>query len=111
MFQYKPFLERTSDTQYRDLLTRIRDHGEEVDTQQEHPAKKWIGYLMHFPLVNGFPLITERDLVAEPSQFKSAIAELCAFLNGAQTLNDMRNFGCGWWARWVTAEKCAKRGL
>lgn len=111
MFQYRPFSERTPDTQYRDLLARIRDCGEEVDTQQEYPAKKWIGYLMRFPIANGFPIITERDLMAEPSQFKSAIAELCAFLNGAQTLDEMKEFGCGWWVRWVTAEKCRKRGL
>lgn len=111
MVKYKPFSERTPDTQYRDLLSLIRDRGEEVDTQQEHPAKKWIGYPMRFPLTNGFPLITERDLVAAPSQFRSAVAELCAFLNGAQTLEEMKRFGCGWWAQWVTEEKCAKRGL
>ncbi len=111
MVPYKLFSERVPDTQYRELLTKIRDHGEEVDTQQEHPAKKWVGYQMRFPLANGFPLITERDLVAEPSQFRFAVAELCAFLNGAQTLEEMKRFGCGWWAQWVTEEKCAKRGL
>lgn len=111
MVTYRPFSERTPDTQYRDLIARIINHGEEVDTQQEHPAKKWIGYQMRFPIANGFPLITERDLVAAPSQFRSAIAELCAFLNGARTLDEMKRFGCGWWAQWVTPDKCAKRGL
>ncbi|MBI2623969.1 thymidylate synthase [Candidatus Parcubacteria bacterium] len=111
MIPYLPYEKRTPDTQYRQLLTLIRDAGEEVETQQEHPARKWIGYLMRFPISNGFPLITERNLVAPPSQFRSAIAELCAFLNGAQTLDEMRGFGCGWWAQWVTPDKCAKRGL
>lgn len=111
MLEYKPFEKRTPDTQYRDLLALIREKGEEVDTQQEHPARKWIGYLLRFPIANGFPLVTERDLISEPSQFRFAIAELCAFLNGAQTLEEMKRFGCGWWARWVTPEKCAKRGL
>lgn len=111
MFQYRPFSERTPDTQYRNLLAVIRDSGEDVDTQQEHPARKRIGHLLRFPLANGFPLITERDLVADPSQFSMAIGELCAFLNGAQTLEEMKDFGCGWWARWVTEKKCAKRGL
>lgn len=111
---YHPFAERTPDRQYRDLLTLIGDGGEEVDTQQEAAAKKWIGQLLRFPLANGFPIITERDLVDSGdsrSQFEMAIAELCAFLNGAQTLTEMKRFGCGWWARWVTPEKCAKRGL
>jgi len=111
MTYYKPFEERIPDTQYRQLLKQIRDYGEEVDTQQEHPAKKWVGYLMRFPIANGFPLVTERDLVAEPSQFRFAVAELCAFLNGAQMLEEMKQFGCGWWSRWATPEKCAKRGL
>ena len=111
MVRYKPFADRTPDTQYQNLLSLIRDRGEEVDTQQEYPAKKWIGYPMRFPLENGFPLVTERDLIAPPSQFRSAVAELCAFLNGAETLEEMQRFGCGWWAQWVTAEKCSKRGL
>ena len=111
---YKHFSERKPDTQYRSLLKLIQNDGEEVDTQQEEAAKKWIGYQFRFPIDNGFPLITERDLLApgdSRSQFKMAIAELCAFLNGAQTLNEMKQFGCGWWAKWVTPEKCAKRGL
>ena len=111
MSSYRALSDRTPDRQYRSLLEKIRDDGEEIDTQQEEAAKKWIGYLFRFPLENGFPIITERDLVSEPSQFKMAIGELCAFLNGAQTLDEMKKFGCGWWARWVTEEKCAKRGL
>ena len=111
MIEYKPFEERTPDTQYRELLRTIKEKGEEVDTQMDHPAYKWIGSLLRFPLENGFPIITERDLVSEPSQFKMAIAELVAFLNGAQTLEEMKKFGVGWWKSWVTEEKCAKRGL
>src|SRR3989344_1032603 len=111
MIEYRPFEERTPDTQYRELLRTIKEKGEEGDTQMDHPAYKWIGSLLRFPLENGFPVITERDLVSEPSQFKMAIAELVAFLNGAQTLDEMKKFGVGWWKAWVTEEKCAKRGL
>ena len=111
MIDYVPFEKRAPDTQYRELLQTIKEHGEEVDTQMEFPAYKWIGSLLRFPLENGFPIITERDLVSEPSQFKMAIAELVAFLNGAQTLEEMKKFGVGWWKSWVTEEKCAKRGL
>lgn len=111
MIDYYPFGLRTEDTQYRTLLMQISVYGDEVDTQQEYPARRRLGHLMRFGLRNGFPIITERDLVSEPSQFKFAIAELCAFLNGARHLSEMKKFGCGWWARWVTAEKCKKRGL
>ena len=116
MINYRRFEERSPDRQYRTLLAKIKDEGELVQTQQEEPALEFIGQLFNFSLENGFPIVTERDLVApDPktgrSQFVSAIAELCAFLNGAQTLDEMKKFGCGWWARWATPEKCAKRGL
>ena len=115
MISYKPYKERTPDTQYRELLQRICDEGQIVDTQQEHPAKMIVGHQMRFRLENGFPIITERDLVSPGEtagpQYVSALAELAAFLNGARTLNEMKHFGCGWWSRWVTPAKCAKRGL
>ena len=111
LVEYKPFLERNPDTQYRELLRHIKLEGKSVFPQQEEEAIMVFGYQMRFPLENGFPLITERDLLSEPSQFKMAIAELCAFLNGARTLEEMKKFGCGWWSRWVTEKKCAKRGL
>ncbi len=111
MVQYKPFAERTPDTQYRKLLKRILTEGEEVMPQQEEAARMIVGHQMRFDLSNGFPMITERDLATDPPQWRLAIAELCAFLNGARTLDEMRAFGCGWWARWVTTEKCEKRGL
>lgn len=111
MVPYRPFSQRTPDTQYQTLLRLIKDRGEEVPTQQDASKLQWIGHTMRFDLANGFPIITERDLISEPSQFKMALAELCAFLNGAHTLEEMRSFGCGWWAPWVTEEKCRKRGL
>ena len=116
MVQYKPFAERTSDTQYRELLRRTIETGVQSFTQMDEDAIRLVGPQLHFDLTNGFPLITERDLLAPsptggPSQFEMGIAELCAFLNGARTLEEMRRFGCGWWAPWVTEEKCRKRGL
>ena len=115
MIQYKEFLERTPDNQYQELLKRIISKGEKVYSQQEEDAIRIIGHTMRFDLKNGFPIITERDLVSakegRPSQFQMAVGELCAFLNGARTLEQMKKFGCGWWRAWVTEEKCAKRGL
>lgn len=115
MVRYKPFSERTPDTQYRDLLRRILEGGVRAETQQKHPAIMVFGHQMRFNLANGFPLITERDLMtARPgyaSQFVLGIAELFAFLAGARTLREMQAFGCGWWKEWVTEEKCLERGL
>jgi len=111
LVEYKPFLERKPDRQYRELLIRIKNEGVKVRPQQEEEAIMILGHQMRFPLNNGFPMVTERDLFSIPSQFKMAIAELCAFLNGARTLEEMKKFGCGWWSRWVTEKKCAKRGL
>ncbi len=113
--QYRPYHERTPDTQYRELLRRILDTGEEVVTRQGVPALRVIGHLMRFRLDNGFPVITERDLVSapngRPSPFHQALGEICAFLNGAQTQRELEAFGCYWWADWVRAEECAKFGL
>lgn len=115
MINYKEFYERIPDTQYRQLLKKIKKEGEKVITQLDEDAIMILGYQMRFKLSDGFPIITERDLVSSgnkrPSQFQMAIGELCAFLNGARTLEEMKKFGCGWWARWVTTEKCTKRGL
>lgn len=113
---YRPFDQRTPDTQYRDLLRRIIAEGEEVRTEHDVPALRVIGHAMRFPLDNGFPLITERNLlgtasVRRPSLFHQAIGELCAFLNGAQTQAELERFGCFWWDRWVTPEACAQYGL
>lgn len=115
MIKYKEFSGRTPDVQYRNLLQLIISTGKKVYSQQEENAMMILGHQMRFDLKNGFPIITERDLVTpaegRPSQFKMAIGELCAFLNGARTLEEMKKFGCGWWKAWVTEKKCTKRGL
>jgi thymidylate synthase len=115
MVRYKPFHERTPDSQYRDLMQRILDTGEEVVTRQGVPALRIVGHLLRFDLGNGFPIITERDLLSapngRPSPFHQALGEICAFLNGAQTQQELEEFGCYWWADWVTAGECAKFGL
>src|SRR5690606_28802961 len=63
---------------------------------------------MRFDLANGFPMITERSI---KSFWRKPIGELCAFINGATTLDDLRAFGCDWWDDWATEEKTATRGL
>jgi thymidylate synthase len=110
MTQMKPFVERDSDWQYLRLLSRIMTNGFPVMSQQDEKQYRIIGYEMRFPLENGFPLITERDVVSE-GHLDQALGELCAFLNGVDTLDGLAQFGNFWWKRWATEKKCAKRGL
>jgi thymidylate synthase len=105
---YLPPDQRQRDTQYRDLLRRIRETGEESPTRQGPAARTLLQQTMRFELANGFPMITERSI---RSFWRKPIAELCAFINGATTLTELEKFGCDWWGPWATPEKTAKRGL
>jgi thymidylate synthase len=101
--------ERKPDSQYRDVLERIYEDGEEVVPIHGEMAKRLIGPQLRYKMANGFPAITERDF--SKRMFNSAIAEHVAFLNGARTQEELEKFGCKWWSRWVTPEKCAVFGL
>lgn len=105
---YRPSEDRTADTQYRDLLKRIIEHGEWSETRQGPRAKTLIGVQMHFKFENGFPLITDRSL---KTFWQKPIGELCAFINGARTRDQLAEFGCTWWDAWTSEEKTGKRGL
>ncbi len=105
---YKPFSERVPDTQYRDLLKNILANGEFGETRQGPRAKTIIGAQMRFKLANGFPVITDRSI---KSFWQKPIGELCAFINGARTREQLAEFGCTWWDAWTSEEKTKKRGL
>lgn len=105
---YKPFEERTPDTQYRDLLKKILDTGTVMHPIQGGEAKAIVGMQMHYDMRNGFPLIPDRDL---SKLVKGGLAEGIAFLNGARTQTDLEKFGCKWWKAWVTQEQCANFNL
>lgn len=72
-------------------------------------AKMLVGVQLRYPIENGFPVITERDLSGK--FFQGALAEHIAFLHGARTNEELKKFGCKWWGRWVTKEKCDIFGL
>lgn len=105
---YLPVYQRKPDSQYHDLLQRILTQGEEVSTRQGPPALTLLQQTMRFDLDNGFPMITERSI---ESFWQKPIGELCAFINGATTLEQLREFGCDWWHPWATPDKTSKRGL
>jgi thymidylate synthase len=105
---YLPFPERRASTQYRDMLRTIRDDGIRVRSKQGPDALAVAGYAMRFPLGHGAAVITERSI---RGFVHKAIGELCAFINGARTLDELKAFGCDWWDAWATPEKCGSRGL
>jgi thymidylate synthase len=108
MPSYLPFEERLPSTQYQDMLRTIRDTGVRVETKQGVDALAIAGHSMRFPMQHGAPVITERSIKGFASK---AIGELCAFINGARTLDEFAAFGCDWWGEWATESKCVKRGL
>ena len=108
----------TPDTQYQRLLRDILDHGYRTNTQQETDAITLMGpQPFHFKLENGFPMITERNMAPKVSErlpvtiWHQAIGEICGFINGARTQEQLESFGCSWWSPWATEAKCRKRGL
>jgi thymidylate synthase len=108
MPSYLPYEERRPSTQYSDMLRAIRETGVRVQTKQGVDALAVAGIQMRFPMAHGAPVITERSIAGFAPK---AIGELCAFINGARTVDEFREFGCDWWGPWASPEKTAKRGL
>lgn len=105
---YKSYSERKPDDQYGDILRKILKDGEWSVTRQGPRAKTIIGVQMHFNLSNGFPVITNRSI---ENFWQKPIGELCAFINGARTRDQLAEFGCTWWDAWTSEAKTKKRGL
>lgn len=108
MPNYLRYEQRRPSTVYQDMLRTIRDCGVRIETKQGQEALAVAGHCMRFPIAHGAPIITERSIASFVSK---AIGELCAFINGARTLEQLSEFGCDWWGPWATAEKCGARGL
>src|SRR3990167_7606289 len=106
MSNMKPFAERTPDYQYRDLLKRIMDEGRDTMPIHGIGARGVVGHQIRYKLENGFPLMTERDLT---KTMPGALGEHIGFLNGARTLDELKQYGMPaiFWNRWVTKEKSA----
>jgi thymidylate synthase len=108
MPNYLPYEQRAPSTAYRDMLLTIRDRGVRLETKQGPEALAIAGQSMRFPMAHGAAVITERSIKGFVTK---AIGELCAFINGARTLDELAAFGCDWWDAWATPEKCETRGL
>jgi len=114
----KDYKDRTPDNQYQRLLRDILERGERSNSQQGVDTISLIGPApLRFRFDNGFPIINERNMAPAESDrlpvtiWKQAIGEICAFINGVRTQKGLEEFGCTWWASWLTEEKCKKRGL
>jgi len=117
---YKPYAERTPDNQYETILKEVLEKGKRKtsvhSTLPENAGSghvfshEYYGRMLSYDLSNGVPILPIRDL---SRSWKGAIGEIVAFINGAHTLDKLKEFGCPkiFWERWVTPEKCAKWGL
>lgn len=107
--KYLPYDQRTPNEDYKNALRQVLEEGLPTPTPQGVDALTVMGLRpMRFRLANGFPMITERDI----SKFwKTPVAEMIGFINGARTQASLEEYGCKWWKFWATPEKCAKRGL
>lgn len=110
MITYKPYDKRRLDLQYQNLLNKIIFEGrrrEPINARlpenrgsRHQCSLELTGEILSFEMSNGFPLITCRDLW---KSFFGAIGEIVAFLNGAETMEQLVEFGCPkvFWERWV----------
>lgn len=108
MPSYLPFDQRNVSFEYRNTLEAIRERGLRVHTKQGMDALALAGCQMRFPMEHGAAVITERAI---DGFVHKAIGELCAFINGARTLDELASFGCNWWGPWASERKSTSRGL
>ncbi len=117
---YKQYSDRKPDTQYEDLLREIMNNGKKKTPIHAGLAEnkgsghsyclELSGKMLRYDLSNGVPILPVRDL---SSSYRGAIGEIVAFINGAHTLEKLKEYGCPeiFWDRWVTPDKCADFGL
>ena len=98
------------DNQYKNLVIFILENGERVPTPQDVDAFTCFGTAptLIYDLENGDPIITERKMGV-----KGPIAEMCAFINGEQNVDVMKEkYGLpeAFWGPWVVERKTQKVG-
>jgi len=102
-------LDTPPECQYGDRLRYILRYGTWKDETIQGVPQLVCLHLppMVFDLAKCVPLITDRNIMF----WKACVGEICAFINGARTKEELERFGCRFWAKWVTKEKCAIFGL
>src|SRR3954451_15974971 len=99
---YLPPSERRPSSEYQDMLRTIRDKGVRLQTKQGEDAWALAGHAMRFPMEHGAAVITERSIRGFAPK---AIGELCAFIDGARTLDELAEVGCDWWGPGSSEQK------
>ncbi|MBI3441773.1 MAG: thymidylate synthase [Proteobacteria bacterium] len=78
--------------QYLSLLQEVLNNGTQQPNRTGIDTLSIPGAMMKFDLADGFPAVTTKKLA-----FKSMVGELVAFLRGADSAEQFRNLGCGFW--------------
>ena len=82
---------------YQALLTHVIDKGVwRMDRTKVGTLAVFGRQLMFEDVANKFPLFTCRKL-----SIKGVIGELCGFLRGAQSTQELEQFGCRYWQPWA----------
>ncbi|MGY1620020.1 thymidylate synthase [Geodermatophilus sp. SYSU D00691] len=91
--------DRTTDTQYEDLLRRVLETGTPKSDRTGTGATSLFGERLRYDLSRGFPLVTTKKV-----HFKSIAYELLWFLRGEGNVKWLQENGVSIWDEWADAD-------
>ncbi|MGB4762787.1 MAG: thymidylate synthase [Candidatus Saccharimonas sp.] len=86
---------RSAEQQYLDLLTDIRDNGDDKGDRTGTGARSVFGPQMEYDLREGFPLLTTKKIA-----LGTVATELCWMLKGDRNLRYLVERNCNIWNEW-----------